>query len=855
MRRNSGLIGKHKPTTKTPAGGSGVHDTFDNYNARVLDRWPLVIRYLNITVNSSTAPLTLNEGSSFTVVVTTEGMTSGTLYYSISPVITAISSTDFTDGVLSGSFTISNNTGTFTKTLVFDGTSEGDESFQVNISTGSTSGPIVLTSSTITIANPSFSITPSSSSFNEGSSVTWNVATTNVNNGTLLYWSYAGTPANSTDITSSLTGSYSINNNIGSFITTAGNDFTTEGSETLTAYVRVGSTSGTIVATGTVTINDTSLTPGVTITPSSNSVDEGSSVTFTVNTTNFPSGTLSWNTVLSGEMEGSDISATSGTVSISGSTGSIVITATSDGFTETGQTESFQVRVLSPATGNPVLATSSAVTINDTSLTADILIVGGGGGGGHLGGGGAGGHRYFTNESLVPTTLYTVTVGEGGIGSTSATGASGSSSVFDAYTSAGGGGGAGEAALPTAGGSGGGGGGLAGTSRPGAAGNTPSTSPSQGNAGGDGNDNGAGTAFAGGGGGGAGGVGNNAPGTTTAGDGGLGTPNSITGTSVTRAAGGGGGAYILGGTATAGIGGSSIGGNGGRNELNATSGSPNTGSGGGGNGYNSSGNLQGSSGGGGSGVVILKYPSIFNISNPGGGLTSTTDSSSVAGYKITTFTAGTGTISFETPEPAGYTRVAVNKLPTLGTTGHPTYPPVGWTGRQNASADDANLSVTIPTFTINNTDYTTVFVVSNSYLTFGSGSTAYNSLSGSEPALNKIHIGAADNSYQRVSTISSGADYTRIRYEGTASTSGTLGSPNIVWEATFFDKGKTGGVPVVEILVGTHSRTTGQAGIASTSAYYQTFTLAQNTSYVFVGNSSGTSWTIYAQQSMSGTDY
>ena len=280
------------------------------------------------------------------------------------------------------------------------------------------------------------------------------------------------------------------------------------------------------------------------------------------------------------------------------------------------------------------------------SLVADALVVGGGGAGGHLGGGGAGGHRYFTNQSLVSATNYTVTVGAGGTASAGATGNQGSNSVFDTYTSAGGGGGAGEAALPAAGGSGGGGGGISGTSRPGAAGNTPSTSPSQGNAGGNGNDNGAGTAFAGGGGGGAGGTGDNASGTTTAGNGGLGTPNSITGTSVTRAAGGGGGAYSLYATGTAGTGGSSIGGNGGRNGLNATSGSPNTGSGGGGNGYTDVGNLQGVSGAGGSGVVILKYPNTFTISNSGGGLTFTTDSSSVAGYNITTFTAGTGQISF-----------------------------------------------------------------------------------------------------------------------------------------------------------------------------------------------------------------
>jgi hypothetical protein len=45
---------------------------------------------------------------------------------------------------------------------------------------------------------------------------------------------------------------------------------------------------------------------------------------------------------------------------------------------------------------------------------------------------------------------------------------------------------------------------------------------------------------------------------------------------------------------------------------------------------------------GGSGVVIIKYPDTFTISNPGGGLTFTTASS--GGFKVTTFTAGTGNI-------------------------------------------------------------------------------------------------------------------------------------------------------------------------------------------------------------------
>jgi hypothetical protein len=51
----------------------------------------------------------------------------------------------------------------------------------------------------------------------------------------------------------------------------------------------------------------------------------------------------------------------------------------------------------------------------------------------------------------------------------------------------------------------------------------------------------------------------------------------------------------------------------------------------------------GTDGNGGSGVVIVKYPDSYTIS-VGGGLTSST--ATAGGFKVTTFTAGTDTISF-----------------------------------------------------------------------------------------------------------------------------------------------------------------------------------------------------------------
>lgn len=271
-------------------------------------------------------------------------------------------------------------------------------------------------------------------------------------------------------------------------------------------------------------------------------------------------------------------------------------------------------------------------------IPIEVLIVAGGGGGATEGGGGGGGFRTITQFSASYLTNYTVTVGAGGSGGSFPSSASaGSNSVFNTVTSAGGGRGgsyviAGGDPSGGSGGSGGGGGyyPAAGTGYPGGAGNTPSVTPSQGNSGGSGQE------YAGGGGGGAGGSGGS-PGGTTGGSGGSGSASSITGTSTTYSGGGGGGGSPGGG----GPGGSGGGGNGGGYNAGGQAGTANTGGGGGATyQYNSGGT-------GGSGIVIIAYPNSFpNITSIGGGLTYSLSTTSRSGYKVYSFTAGTGSIQW-----------------------------------------------------------------------------------------------------------------------------------------------------------------------------------------------------------------
>jgi len=218
--------------------------------------------------------------------------------------------------------------------------------------------------------------------------------------------------------------------------------------------------------------------------------------------------------------------------------------------------------------------------------------------------------------------------------------------------------------------------------------------------------------------------------------------------------------------------------------------------------------------------------------------------------------------------PGGvYTLNTGTKAPVLGAGAQSPFPASGWTSIISASGDDANTSVSLPfTWTYNNTGYTTYFPNSNYYVTFGSGSTVFNALSATNPALNKIFFAGADNSWQRVSRITSGTDYSRLRWEGTASTSGTPGNPNMVYELTFFNPSLTSGNPWIELLVGVQARGNNNAsvisGLYSSSAKLTGGDLGPsnrgvtaNQSYVMVGNSTGTSWTVYTGYYVGGTNY
>jgi hypothetical protein len=134
----------------------------------------------------------INEGGSVTYTVTTENVSNGTTLYWTNSGSTIAA--DFSDSANSGSFTITSNSGTITRTLSADATTEGSETIIIQIRTGSSSGTLVATASTVTVNDTStVSISPSVNSLNEGNPVVYSVATAGVSDGTTLYWTNSGT--------------------------------------------------------------------------------------------------------------------------------------------------------------------------------------------------------------------------------------------------------------------------------------------------------------------------------------------------------------------------------------------------------------------------------------------------------------------------------------------------------------------------------------------------------------------------------------------------------------------------------------------------------------------------------------
>lgn len=189
----------------------------------------------------------VNEGSSVTFTLNTVGYADGTTF---NYTITGIQSADIS-GNLTGTMTVSNNAATATITASADQTTEGNQTMTFTVDGTGYSTTCVINDTSKT---PSYTFTSSSSSVNEGSSVTWTLTSTNHPGGIVSFTRSGATSDGTWSISSgSVSGGYFTvpeGNSTRTLTFSATADNTTEGSETVTVACKG--------YTRAVTINDTS---------------------------------------------------------------------------------------------------------------------------------------------------------------------------------------------------------------------------------------------------------------------------------------------------------------------------------------------------------------------------------------------------------------------------------------------------------------------------------------------------------------------------------------------------------------------------------------------------------------------
>ena len=504
MKRNSNFItATKKDVNKTFY--SGVHDTFDNYNFRKVDAWPAPKKITGVfdrtdSYSSAGNYITQSQfgfqGRSFRWQVYFSGtgfLPGDYLWLVTNNAQNSFIASDFTDNSLTSSIQLTSTDITngyvyFYKTLnssIVDGAQEG---FRVYFYYGNSSnylGDYLWYDGIFYIQNPTANFDSSNYNLNENnSSVIPLIYTQYIPDNTVLYWtisygsgltaedftaqpSAAGLQLGGAGYTGFNTTWYTYDSQFPYYyspsqIWVANSDFLTEGTETITMYLRWLSTGGTILHSATINVNDTSQNVLATISESATTIDEGSNVVFTIDTSS-SGATVADGTVLEWVLE--SISTTTGyfqktdileefsnTVSIVSNTATVTITANTDAFTE--GSESFILRLKDPY--GTYIANSNVITINDTSTgtaepfydagqdeyttpgtyswtapagvtSVSVVCVGGGGGGHQYGsysrGAGGGGLGWKNNISVTPGSSYTVVVGAGGNRSVYGTGA------------------------------------------------------------------------------------------------------------------------------------------------------------------------------------------------------------------------------------------------------------------------------------------------------------------------------------------------------------------------------------------------------------------------------------------------
>jgi hypothetical protein len=283
-----------------------------------------------------------------------------------------------------------------------------------------------------------YDITPSTLVAAEGSTISFDISTLNVADGTTLYYTVTGNVTQA-DFVTSISGPVVIASSIGRVdLTLVGAPDVTDPADSFAVQLRKNSIAGTILATSaTVNIIDNANALTTTIVESASAVVEGSNITFTVGTFGVSNRTVYYSANVPAN-PAFFTQGNTGSFALVNGTGSFTLTSNSS-LVPFGTTRLFTINLRTDnASNGTIFATSNVIEIQDTAFfgaaasNVRMLIVAGGGGGGTPapsafdygpgagptlsgfgGGGGAGG--LIENWAVpVGANTYTITIGAGG---------------------------------------------------------------------------------------------------------------------------------------------------------------------------------------------------------------------------------------------------------------------------------------------------------------------------------------------------------------------------------------------------------------------------------------------------------
>ncbi|WP_413682031.1 Ig-like domain-containing protein [Prochlorococcus sp. MIT 1323] len=219
----------------------------------------------------TTTQTSIGEGEWITTTVSTENVDQGTeIYWEVEGVQGDITLSDFSQGELKGFSQIDGSFAdggfTISHLIAKDLTTEGLESMVVKLFSDGAGNELLAQSATVEINDtsttpPTYALEPSASTLNEGQSLDTTVKTTDVAQGTELFWALQGENITADDLSSGeLSGSNQVDADGNfSFSQTFAEDLTTEGLESLIVKLFSDQSNSQLLAeSSTIQINDTS---------------------------------------------------------------------------------------------------------------------------------------------------------------------------------------------------------------------------------------------------------------------------------------------------------------------------------------------------------------------------------------------------------------------------------------------------------------------------------------------------------------------------------------------------------------------------------------------------------------------